>query len=166
MSTPFFLQEALVDEIKALFAGFETENAAGELAPLNVYPQSLPEKEDEDDSAHFPYIVVRILDGGIDNEDEGASCRIVFVAGIYDSNPNYQGNKTILNILQKMQTHFFKKRIIAEKFKIEYPFKWQIYDEEDLHPYYFGGAETNWTLPGVQEEVWKHVIEERAFQGP
>lgn len=156
MSTPYFLQEALVNEIEALFAGFKTENASGKLAPLNVYPQSLPEKQDEDDSAYFPYVVVRIMDGGLDNEDGAANCRIVFVTGIYDSNPNYQGNKTILNILQKIQTHLFSKRIVAGKFKIEYPYNWQIYDEEDLHPYYFGGAETNWTLPAVQQEVWKN----------
>ncbi|CAM3851317.1 MULTISPECIES: hypothetical protein [Paenibacillus] len=154
MSTPYLLQDALVEEIKALFAGFETENAAGLPAPLNVYPQSLPEKTDEDDSAHFPYIVVRIKDGGIESEEEAASCRIILVAGIYDPNPNYQGNKTILNILQKIETHLLSKRIIAGKFRIEYPYNWQIYDDEDLHPYYFGGAETNWTLPAVKQEAY------------
>lgn len=153
MSTPFLLQEALVDEIKALFAGFETENAAGEMAALNVYPQSLPEKTDEDDTAHFPYIVVRIVDGGTVSEEEAASCRVILVAGIYDPEPNYQGNKTILNILSRIETHLFSKRIIAGKFAVQYPYNWQIYDDEDLHPYYFGGAETNWTLPAVQKEA-------------
>lgn len=153
MATPYLLQKALVEEIKVLFADYETENAAGKLVPLNVYPQSLPEKTDEEDSAHFPYIVVRIIDGGTGSEEEAAACRMVIVAGIYDDNPDYQGNKTILNILQRIQTHLLAKRIIAGKFAIQYPYNWQIYDDEDLHPYYFGGAETNWTLPAVQQEV-------------
>lgn len=153
MATPYLLQKALVEEIKVLFAGFETENAGGKLVPLNVYPQSLPEKTDEEDSAHFPYIVVRIIDGGIGSEEEAAACRMVFIAGIYDSNPDYQGNQTILNILQRIQTHLLAKRIFDGKFSIQYPYNWQIYDDEDLHPYYFGGAETNWTLPAVQQEV-------------
>lgn len=153
MATPYLLQKALVEEIKVLFAGYETENAAGKLVPLNVYPQSLPEKTDEEDSAHFPYVVVRIVDGGIPSEEVAASCRMVIVTGIYDDNPDYQGNKTVLNILQRIQTHLLAKRIIDGKFAIQYPYNWQIYDDEDLHPYYFGGAETNWTLPAVQQEV-------------
>lgn len=153
MSTPYLLQDALVNEIEALLAGFETLNAAGEPATMNVYPQSLPAKVEEDDSEHFPYIIVRVVDGGVASEDEPDTCRIVLVVGVYDEQSDRQGNKIVLNVLQRIRTHLLSKRIINKQFRIDYPCEWSVYDDEDLHPYYFGAVETNWTLPAIRQEV-------------
>lgn len=153
MSTPYLLQDALVKEIKAIFEDFETQNAEGNPALLNVYPQNLPTKKMEDDSEHFPYVVVRVNDGGINGENEEKKCRITLVIGVYDDSPDRQGYKATLNVLQRLETHFFAKRIIDDRYRIEYPYNWTLHDE-DMHPYYFGGVETNWVLPVVREEVY------------
>mgnify|MGYP001430203303 CR=1 FL=1 len=152
MSTPYLLQDALIDEIKALFVGFETENARGEPAPLNVYPQRLPDKQEEDDSEHFPYIIVRVMDGGTAGEDEAATCKIGLIVGVYDESSDQQGHRTVLNILRRIETHFFTKRFVDRKYQIVYPYDWTLY-EDDTAPFYFGGAETNWLLPAVRQEV-------------
>lgn len=152
MSTPFILQEALVDEIKALFAGTTFNNADGEDVPLNVYPQRLPAKKTENDDEHFPYCIVRVNGGGTVSEDESPSCKALIFFGLIDEDPNYQGYKDIMNALRKLETHLFSKRIIGRQFSIEYPYDWAVY-EEDTFPYYFGGAETNWTLPAVLMEM-------------
>lgn len=152
MSTPYLLQDALVNEIKVLFVGFETSNARGEPATLNVYPQRLPDKQVEDDSEHFPYIIVRVMEGETAGEDEAATCKIGLIIGVYDESPDQQGHRTVLNILRRIETHLFAKRFIDRKYKIIYPYDWALH-EEDVAPFYFGGAETTWQLPAVRQEV-------------
>lgn len=153
MSTPYLLQDALVAELEAFFAGFETLNAGGEPAPMNIYPQTLPAKMEEDDSEHFPYIIVRVVDGGSQSEGEPDTCRAILLVGVYDEQHDRQGNKIVLNVLQRIRTHLLSKRIVNKQFRIDYPCEWSVYDDEDLHPYYFGAVETNWTLPAIQQEV-------------
>lgn len=149
--TPYLLQDALVAEIKALFADTQFQNARNEPAELNVYPQFLPAKQSEDDEEHFPYAIVRVLRGGTQDEQEAAMCRILIIFGIYDDDPNYQGYKDVLNMLCRLETHLFRKQIIDSRYRIEFPFDWSVYDE-DVYPFYFGGAETIWTLPAVRQE--------------
>ncbi|MEF3312616.1 hypothetical protein PV433_27370 [Paenibacillus sp. GYB004] len=152
--TPYLLQDALVAEIKALFADTVFKNSLNELGELNVYPQFLPAKQSEDDAEHFPYAIVRVLSGGTEDEQEASTCKVLIFFGLYDDDPNYQGYKDILNMLRRLETHLYRKRIIDNRYRIEYPFDWSVYDE-DAYPYYFGGAETTWTLPAVrQEEVF------------
>jgi hypothetical protein len=149
--TPYLLQDALVAEIKALFADTEFKNTKNEPTELNVYPQFLPAKQSEDDNEHFPYAIVRVLNGGTADEQEAATCKILIFFGLYDDDQNYQGYKGVLNMLRRLETHLFRKRIIDSRYRIEHPFDWSIYDE-DVYPFYFGGAETTWTLPAVRQE--------------
>lgn len=150
--TPFLLQDALVNEIKAIFAGFELKNARNEPSSLNVYPQFLPAKQTEEDAEHFPYIIVRIIDGGTEGEEEASACKVAILIGVHDEDDKYQGYKDVLNVLRRMETHFYQKRVLAGVFEIQYPYRWAVH-EEDTFPYYFGGAETYWTLPAVRQEV-------------
>lgn len=138
--------------MEELFKGFETLNALEQPAPMNVYPQSLPAKEEEDDSEHFPYIIVRITDGSYDGDSE--KCKIVLIVGIYDERQDRQGNKIVLNVIQRIRMHLLSKRVIGNnRFAIAPPCDWTVYEDEDLHPYYVGAVETNWMLPAIQEEV-------------
>jgi hypothetical protein len=152
MSTPSLLQDALVDEIKELFDGYELQNVKGARVPLNVYPQFLPAKQSEDDEQHFPYVIVRIADGNTPSEEDPALCKVTLIIGVYDTDDKYQGYRDVLNILRRLETHFFQKRIIDNRFAIQHPFNWAVHDE-DTYPFYFGAAETNWTLPSVLYEV-------------
>lgn len=151
--TPSLLQDALVAEIKAIFADKELKNAQNEPANLNVYPQFLPAKQSEDDADHFPYAIVRVLNGGTPDEENPSSCKVLIFFGLYDDDQNYQGYKDVMNMLRGLETHLFRKQVIDSRYRIEYPFDWSVYDE-DTYPFYFGGAETTWTLPAVRQEVF------------
>lgn len=151
--TPIDLQDALVAEIKVLFSEERFQNVHGDMVELNVYPQSLPIKKSRDDDEHFPYCIVRVTDGKTQDEIGPASCSVLIVFGLYDESSDNQGYRDILHTLRALETHLFRKRIIADRFRIEYPFDWSVYDDEDMAPFYFGGVQTNWTLPAVRQEV-------------
>ncbi|EJW19147.1 hypothetical protein M5X00_17500 [Paenibacillus alvei] len=152
MATPYLLQDAIVRELQELFKDFELKGLDGDQAKLNIYPQFLPAKSSEDDLEHFPYIIVRILDGGTLSEEDAATCTIGLYIGIFDEDTNHQGYKDVLNILSRMEQHFLAKRIIDDRYVISLPFDWSVYDE-DIYPYYFGGAQTKWSLPAIKQEV-------------
>ncbi|MGG1442095.1 hypothetical protein ABE354_08550 [Brevibacillus laterosporus] len=153
MSTPFLLQDALVNEIKALFSTMSFKNVKGEETELNVFAQYLPAKQTDEDGEYFPYAVVRILGGGTSNETDAANCNALIFFGLYDESEDYQGHKDLLNVLRKLETHLLKKRIIDRRYRIEFPFDWSVYQDETTFPYYFGGAQTVWTLPAIRQEV-------------
>lgn len=152
MLTPITLQDALVDEIRALFAEQRFKSVTDPAVPLNVYPQNLPAKAGEDDEAHFPYCIVRVTDGKSEGEIGPANCSVLIFFGLYDDANDNQGYRDVLHALRSLETYLFRKRIIADRYRIEYPYDWSIHDE-DMAPFYFGGAQTNWTLPAVRQEV-------------
>ncbi|WP_438770047.1 hypothetical protein [Brevibacillus sp. JB24b] len=152
MSTPFLLQDALVNEIKALFSIMSFKNVKGEETELNVFAQYLPAKQTDEDGEYFPYAVVRILDGGTPSQTEAATCNVLIYFGLYDESEDFQGHKDLMNVLQKLETYFFEKRIIDGSYMIGYPYDWSLPDEPTF-PYYFGGAQTVWTLPAIRQGV-------------
>ena len=145
---PIFLQDSMIDELNELFANFRSKNVKGEMVPLNIYPQSLPARKAQKDTAHYPFIVVKLLDGEDPDETSSNTCKLYFHCGIWDDNENMQGHRDCMNILQKLYEHLMRKRMFAGKFIIEYPIRWTL-TEEDYYPYYYGGLETNWTIGKV-----------------
>ncbi|MDR7318913.1 hypothetical protein [Brevibacillus nitrificans] len=153
MSTPYLLQEALINEIRALFADSRFKNSKGEEVELNVYPQFLPAKRSDEDNDHFPYAIVRVQEGNIPTVTDAETCNVLIFFGLWDDTLDFQGYKDVLNVITHLKIHLFKKRIIDQRYRIEYPFDWAIDEDDSNHPYYFGGAQTTWTLPVVQQEV-------------
>lgn len=143
---PTLLQDVLVEEIKALFNGFLLKNVEDKLSEINVHSQYLPYKTNIDDEEHFPYIIVRMMNG--EEDEEEAECKIVFVIGVYDESEDNQGFKDVLNIIEKIRQHIFKKQIFANQFICKYPLKWGV-NEEDVSPFYFGGIESSWSIAKI-----------------
>lgn len=152
MPTPFLLQDALIKELKDLFSDYKFKNSAGEPVKLKIYPQSLPGKTRKDDPKHFPYIIVRVLDGETTSETDAATCKIALIVGVRDEDPQYQGYKDVLNILSDLEQHLFSKRVIDDRYVIQHPYDWTLHSE-DTYPVYYGGAQTTWMLPGIRQEV-------------
>lgn len=153
MATPFLLQEALVKEIRALFACARFKNTKGEEVELNVFSQFLPAKRAGQDTDHFPYAIVRVQEGNIPSVTDAEACNVMVFFGLWDDSLDYQGYKDVLNAITRLKIHLFSKRIIDRRYRIEYPFDWAIDQDDSNHPYYFGGAQTTWVLPQVQQEV-------------
>lgn len=140
---PIILQRQLKPEVENLFKDFRLKNVKEQLVPISVYEQFLPARGN--DSSVFPYIIIRIGEGD-DQEETHPTCKIHFIAGVYDKDPNHQGYKDVANILQRLYQHLFRKRIFFNKYECQFPVRWAL-NEEDVYPYYFGGLETTWSTP-------------------
>ncbi|KZL88711.1 hypothetical protein [Clostridium magnum] len=149
--TPTILQDSLIDDLKEQLSCFLLKNIKGEQVNLNIYSQNLPAKKGQKDTDHFPYLIVRVMDGDLEEKQDGDLddiCKIAFVIGVYDDESNYQGYKDVMNIITKMKQRLISKKFYNNQFELSYPLKWLIHDE-DNYPYYFGGIETSWKMPQI-----------------
>ena len=145
---PTHLQDDLITEFKNLFTESRYKNVDGDDVSLNIYPQHLPAKSKQDDLSHFPYVVVRLMDGEDDSQQNSA--RVTIIVGICDDEDTFQGHKIVLNIIQKIYEFLATKKYV-EKYEIKYPIPWTL-QEEDSYPFYFGGMDTNWIIGKVIQD--------------
>jgi len=146
--TPTLLQDHLVEVVKTVIGSMKLNNSKNENSIINVYPQYLPSKKGQNDRAHFPYVLVRIIDGEDSTEELPSLCKIVFIIGIHDDDTNFQGYKDVMNIIEKIRQHLLKKIVFDNKYSLEGQVKWAV-NEEDVYPLYFGGIETTWNIGKV-----------------
>lgn len=151
MQTDIFLQKALVDEVKDILKGYTTLNN-GEPVKFNVYPQNLPAKKGRNDEDQFPYVLVCLDEEVIQEEEDDNICSIYFLVGLNDKNENRQGHFDVANVLNLISERFLKKRLIADRFRIQFPVS-KKFQEDDTWPKFFGGMTTLWTVnkPMIEE---------------
>ena len=59
--------------------------------------------------------------------------------------------RDVLQIANTIYQHFFRKGIVANMFRPDYPFKIAL-QNDDTYPYFVGGIESKWELPVIGEE--------------
>lgn len=150
--TPEMLQDALVEEIKNILSDRRYKTPAGDLIPINVYPQNIPVEQSDDDADPVPYIIVR-LSGGEDKGgfDSNNVCKILIIMGIYDMDSSAQGHRHLLNIINKIYERFQINPCLDNKFVYQGGFKWDI-QEDGYYPYYFGAMEMSFNIPALRRE--------------
>lgn len=164
-----FLQQELADELKKIFGGFRLKNPQGEESELNIFEQLLPMPEPtaqeevppellenglaEEQTAPdpYPYIIVRIADGEIKDENSAQDANITLLFGTYEPDYNKQGHKDILNIIAKIYERFAKYPVLNGKYTIQYPILWTLQDEES-YPFYFGGMNLTFEIAAIRRE--------------
>ena len=150
--------------INALTAELElciTDNVI-EVDGLKVYPYRLPFKKQPPKQANglapdsqpvpdLPAIVVQFDDTSTDEpfSEKGKVARITFVIGMLNDNPVI-GVSDVLNVAEKLEDYFTKNPVVAGKFRMEYPIKIRLFNDQP-HPQYFAGVETDWNLPQAVE---------------
>ncbi|MFX3673288.1 MAG: hypothetical protein ACE3JQ_02405 [Paenisporosarcina sp.] len=148
---PLELLNDLKEELQTELSGMTFINANETNVPFNIYQHRLPYKESEKDSAHFPFILLKIVDGNIDGETEAAVSSIVIVVGLIDESLDNQGHVDVINVLEKIYQYIVKKRTFSNKYSLTFPIRYQL-DDEDYHPFHFGYMETNWEMMRVDRE--------------
>ena len=151
---PTQLQDALVKELSRLFKDFKLKSPnKNEMVELTILPQDLPiiyKYEDDEENEPFPYMIVKLDSGNID-DGEAHKVKVLILIGIFDNNENKQGYRDVLNIIDRIYIRFGKDRMLDHQYEVEWPFRWQLY-EDDTHPYYFGGIEMSFNIPSVLRE--------------
>src|SRR5690606_2512931 len=96
-----------------------------------------------DDLSHYPYVLIKLSEGELENETSPHRIKVLFVIGVFDDSYDNQGYKDVVIILQKLLAGLNEKPMIDKKFILTHPLRWAIYDD-DVYPFYFGGVETFW----------------------
>lgn len=148
--TPLRLQDDIVTDLKELFKEYVYVDSYGNNAPLNIFAQTIPYQDSEDDDDSFPYVEVRISEGEDDGETHNVT--VIFVAGIRDSGKEAQGHRSIMNILQRIRGRYGAKPATGNGTGYQSG-KWNWALETDsYYPYFFGAATTNFITASVQKE--------------
>lgn len=129
--TQEFLQDAMVADLKELFAHERLKSSLGVEREIQIYPQDVPIRESDDD----PQIIDAVL-----------------VACVYDPDPGRQGYRDALHIINKIYHHYSACAVIGNRWEVLYPMEWTT-QEEDTHPYYFTAMSLRIQAPAVHKEV-------------
>lgn len=151
------LLDALKDDLSNLFQDYRLKNSAGSEMKVRVYPQDLPFREglDEEPSSEEPpepYIIVRLPSGELPAQDAQQTVRAVLVICVYDPDPNRQGFRDALHIVNAILHHYGTNGIVGRRYVLQYPIRWAA-QEDDTHPYYFAAMELNFEAPAIFKEV-------------
>ena len=123
--TQEFLQDAVVADLEQLFKGETLKNSAGVERRIQVFPQDLPiragadlepeldpeedpdlEPEQPPEDVPEPYVIVRIPGGELPNQDTRQQVELVLVICVYDPDPNRQGFRDALHIVNTILPHY------------------------------------------------------------
>lgn len=158
--TAFELQDDLIEELQFIFAGTQLDSPKFDnegktvVTGINLFAQSLPIREDDEEEDPYPYIIVRI-DSGDMKEGSAHLVKIRILIGIFDESNDTNGHKDVLNVIQKIYERFARNPVLANKYVMqdnsENPFTWVLQDE-DTHPYYFGAIEIIWETRAIRRE--------------
>lgn len=128
---------------------------AGYLPPKN--PKK-PELQEED----FPFVIVRFISLEDVSEKSGGTGRdyaqavIKLVIGAY-SHDAQDGWRDVANTATRIWIDLFKKRVIAKKYRIEYPCLFEM-PEEQPYPQWIGEMTTRWIVPRPLEEIYDQEV--------
>lgn len=178
--TQEFLLDAMVADLEQLFEGETLKNSAGVERRIRVYPQDLPiragvdiepepepvEETDleaeqpegqtpegaEPEDVPEPYVVVFLREGELPAQGELQNVDVVLVVCVCDPDPDRQGFRDALHIVNKIMTHYGENGIVGRRYEVQYPIKWVV-QEEDKHPYYFAGVALKLAAPAIFKEV-------------
>ncbi len=154
--TARFLQDALVAALAELFKERVYKTPGGDTAPVSVFAQNLPKRKSEEDDDPFPYIIVRLSEGGITTQTDPHKVEVVLLVGIFDDDLSNQGHRAVLEILETIQHHFEEVPLLDGQFVFVDPFEWALQDEES-YPYFFGAAKMAFNLPATRRK-WSELV--------
>jgi len=113
----------------------------------------LPPKKSVPDP-DFPFVTVR-LERFEDNSD-GATANVNIIVGTY-SRDAQDGWRDVVNIATRIWSELFRKRIVADKYRVEYPCEF-ILPEEQPFPQWIGMLSTVWTIAHPVEEILEKEV--------
>ena len=149
---PEMLQDALVKELKTIFAEDRFKAPSGEVVPINVFPQSLPIIESDEDDDPAPYIIVRIIKGTDSGESDSVhNVEMLFVIGMYDMDLQAQGHKDVQHVINTIYRRFKTNPVLANQYCQVGLIEWDIQDDS-YYPYYFGALKTSFNIPAIRRE--------------
>lgn len=164
--TAEFAADALAADLEDLFAGQLYRSSAGEKRAIRVHVNDLPvptgNDEDRSQDAQEPYIIARITEGTIPEEDAAQEVQIILVICLYDDWPDRQGYRDLLHIIQEITARYCKNPVIRLRpgsagarggpYTVKKPIGWSVQNQPTT-PYYYGIVEFSLEIPNICPEV-------------
>ena len=155
--TQEFLQDAVVEDLRELFKDYHLENSMGVRRRVHIFPQDVPIRQGDDDGTEpeappEPYVIVRLHGGSLPAQDERQIVKVILVICVFDQDPNRQGYRDALHIVNAIMTHYGENGIVANRYEVLHPIEWTP-QEEDTHPYYFVAVAFDMNAPAIFKEV-------------
>lgn len=155
--TQEFLQDAIVEDLKQLFSNYTLTNSLGVERAVKIVPQGLPIREGDDEETDAeappePYVAVKLSDGEVTAQDARQTVNVVMVICVCDPDPNRQGYRDALHIVNEIVRHYERDGIVANRYEAQHPIRWAN-QEEDTHPYYFAAVGLPFYAPAIFKEV-------------
>lgn len=155
--TQEFLQDAVAEDLQSLFEHYRLTNSLGVEQAVNVYLHDTPIRQGDDEALDTkappePYIIVRTMGGSVQDENSPHVVKIVLVICVYDRDPNRQGYRDALHIVNEIYSHYAAGGIVGKRYMLQYPIEW-VTPDDDTHPYYFAAMSLNFEAPAVSREV-------------
>lgn len=166
-----YLQDDLAKELEGLFSDSHYYDVDGNPTSLHVYKQFLPVQgvkdlpegltdeqleegtyyaaESQEDP--FPYIIVRVGQGTIEDPNGAETVYVTLLLGVHDKSYNNQGYKDIMHMIQVVHHRFSKNPVLAHSYECVMPMQWALQDEES-YPYFFGGMALKFQLVPIRRE--------------
>lgn len=155
--TQEFLQDAIAEDLRGLFAHYTLTNSLGAAQAVRVVTQDLPVRAGRDETENAddlpePYIIVRLSEGELPQEDDRQTVELALIVCVCDRDTDRQGYRDTLHIVNEIVRHYAANGIIAKRYEVQYPIRWAT-QEEDTHPYYFAAVGLKVYAPAIFKEV-------------
>lgn len=149
--TDLDLQNAIIREIEELTEKQSLKKLDGEAwKDYNIYKQEKPYKDDEADMDQEDYIIV-MLDDEDTNADGEWVVNVHILLSIMLFEEQHQGNLILANLMNQLDLHFSKKKVIAGKYEMEVQ-RHKRFNNECYPNYYECDYITRWKLPAPHQE--------------
>lgn len=154
--TPQLCHDALIEMLEELFQGKKYSGQEGRKR-LRVFKQDLPIPEDNDidadsDQACAPYIVVRMSNGQIKDDDAAQSVEFSLIICAYDTGKQREGYFDVANIKEDIIQRLCTRPYFGGAFTVLKPIAWAM-QQDDTHPYYFGAVNLTCTAPALSQDT-------------
>lgn len=147
--TPNYFLEDMKNELTELFEDFPLAKK------ISIFEQALPIPSSEDEPEPFPYAIVRLADGKLEDYENGEIMSVMIIFGAYNIDSANDGYRDVLNLIDFAKRHFLKKQNVKSKYQLvidsQHPVNWSLPDE-DSYPYYFGGLQLYFKIFTIIEE--------------
>ena len=98
------------------------------------------------------YVADKLSDGEVTAQDARQTVNVVMVICVCDPDPNRQGYRDALHIVNEIVRHYERDGIVANRYEAQHPIRWAA-QEEDTHPYYFAAVGLPFYAPAIFKEV-------------
>lgn len=150
------IQNALVKRIEEMLEGFPLKTEYNNSTPFQVFKHKLPEnkfdysKEGTHD-ALYPFCVVKINNGFKEENQDMQETVIDLIIGVKNTGQEGQGYDDVMACIEAIWQDFNNNPYLDKKYPFKYPLNWAL-DEEDRHPFYFGGMQLTFESHSITDQ--------------